>query len=150
MARIRLIALILMVLTLAGCGNSASNRLLGKWKCDFTKALLKQMGEKSQGNSAAALGIAQAFGANTTMEMTIEFKSDQTGNVSTTGIPFPFDGAITWKTIESQGDKITVEIANPKEKQTSKLQITFLDNDHLRFSPPNTEAKSMEFERVKQ
>ena len=152
MSKFRLVLMVLLALTLFGCGNSASQRLIGKWKYDFAKAAAKEagtmMGENKDGKAAAALGIAQAMGMK--MEMIIEFKSDQTANVATTGMPFPFTGPMAWTTLDSQGDKLTIEITNPQDKKTSKVQITFIDNDHLQFSPPDANAKSMEFERIKE
>ncbi len=132
MSKFRLVLMVLLSLTLAGCGNSATKRLIGKWKWDPLK------------------GIAKDFGIQTEMGMIFEFKSDQTLNVSATGIPAPFSGSMTWKTLESQGDKLTIEITNPKENTPSKVQITFTDNDHLQFIPPDMKTKPMEFERVKE
>lgn len=152
MSKFRLILIVLFSFFLAGCGNSASKRLVGKWKYDFAKtaakAADKMTGEVKDGKGAAALAMAQALGMK--MEMIFEFKSDQTVNVSATGIPAPFSGPMTWKTLESQGDKLTIEITNPKEKTPSKVQITFTDNDHLQFIPPDSTVKSMEFERIKE
>jgi hypothetical protein len=143
-----LILLVLFSISMTGCGNSASQRLIGKWKFDAAKAAGKLIGEDKDGKAAAALGMMQAMGMK--MEMVIEFKADKTANVTTTGLPTPFAGTVTWKEIEAQGDKLTIEITNPKEKNPSKVQITFIDNDHLQFSPPDTNAKSMDFERVKE
>jgi hypothetical protein len=142
----------LMLLALAGCGDAAANRLIGVWKYDFAKAAAgeagKRMGENGPGNAVAALGVAQALGIK--MEMTLDFKSNQTVNIATSGIPFPFAGDMTWRTVENADDKLTIEITNPQDKRSSRVQITFIDRDHLRFSPPDSDAKSMEFERVKE
>ncbi|MCC6126373.1 MAG: hypothetical protein IT426_15555 [Pirellulales bacterium] len=143
-----LILMVLFSFSMAGCGNSTSQRLIGKWKFDAAKAAGKLIGEDKDGKAAAALGMMQAMGMK--MEMVIEFKADKTANVTTTGLPSPFSGVVSWKVTEAQGDKLTIEITNPKENKTSKVQITFTDNDHLQFSPPDANAKSMEFERVKQ
>jgi hypothetical protein len=152
MTKARLVVLVLLSLGLTGCGNPAAQRLVGKWKFDFAKAAAKEaekrMGADQDGKAAAALGMAQMMGMK--MEMIIEFKSDATGNVSTTGIPFPFAGPITWKVLEGSGEKLTVEFTNAQDKQSSKVQIALVDNDHLLFSPPNSRGKSMEFERVKE
>jgi hypothetical protein len=143
---------VLLSLALAGCGDAATNRLIGVWKYDFAKAAAdeagKRMGENGPGNATAALGVAQALGMK--MEMMLDFKSNQTVNITTTGIPFPFTGEMTWKTVESNGDKLTIEITNPQDKRSSRVQITFIDRDNLQFSPPDSTAKSMQFERVKQ
>jgi hypothetical protein len=146
------ILIVFLSLILAGCGNSAANRLIGTWKYDFAKAAAneagKRMGENGDNKAAAALSVVEAFGMK--MEMILDFKADQTVNITASGIPFPFSGPMTWKSVESDGDKLTIEITNPKDKSTSKVQIAFIDNDHLQFSPPDSKAKSMEFERVKQ
>jgi uncharacterized lipoprotein NlpE involved in copper resistance len=151
MMKTKLALLVLLAVSLTGC-NSASSRLIGTWKFDFAKAAAKQadkmMGANNGGTAASALGMAQTFGMK--MEMTFEFKSDQTVNIATTGIPFPFTGLMNWKTIKSDGDNLVIEITNPEDKKTSQIQIAFIDNDHLRFSPPDSNAKSMEFERIKQ
>ena len=143
MSKFRSILMVLLALTLAGCGNSASQRLIGKWKCDFAKAAAKAAGKMTEkeedARAAAVLNMVQAMGMK--MEMILEFKSDQTLNVTTNGIPSPFSGPMTWKTIEGQGDKLTIEITNPKEKTPSKVQITFNDNDHLQFIPPDPKVK---------
>lgn len=151
MTKLKFSLLVLLALSLTGC-NSASQRLLGKWKCDFAKALAKKtdqiMGKTDGGMASVAQGLAESMGLKE--EMTFEFKSDQTVNIATTGIPFPFTGPMNWKTVKSDGDNLTIEITNPKDKRTSQIQITFIDNDHLKFSSPDSSTMSMEFERIKQ
>jgi hypothetical protein len=129
MLKVRFILMFLLALTLAGCNKSAPERLIGKWKFKKLDVISKDMGVN--------------------MEMTFNFKSDQTGDVTTTGL-LPFAGPITWKTLDTKGNNLTIEITNPKEKIPGKVQITFTDNDHLLFSPPGSMGKSMEFERVKE
>jgi hypothetical protein len=148
MAKFRWMVLVLLTLASVGCGNSASQKLIGKWKFDAAKAASKMVGDKADGKAAAALGMMQTMGMK--MEMVLEFKADHTANFTATGIPSPFPDSINWKVIESQGDKVTVEFNNSKENKTNKVQITFTDNDHLQFSPPDSSAKSWEFERVKE
>jgi hypothetical protein len=152
MSKAAVFLVIVASLALAGCGDAAANRLIGTWKYDFAKAAAdeagKRMGENGSGNAAAALGVAQALGM--TMEMTLDFKSNQTVNITTTGIPFPLTGEMSWKTVESTGDKLTIEITNPQDNRSSRVQITFIDRNHLQFSPPNSDANSMQFERVKE
>jgi hypothetical protein len=138
-----------MTLVLAGCNESSSQRLIGKWKFDAAKAATEMAKKENNEMAATAIGLLQASGQK--MEMIFEFGPDQKGNVSAAGIPaFNYDGPFTWKTVESKGDKLTIEITNPKVNQSSRVQITFIDNDHLTFSPPEANAKSMEFERVKE
>jgi outer membrane lipoprotein-sorting protein len=148
MLKFRLFLLILLTLTLAGCGKSPSQRLVGKWKFDAAKAVSNLAKEHKDDGIAAAIGVAQAMGQK--MEIILEFNADQTGNATTIGLPSPFAGPITWKTLDAQGDKLTIEITNPKENATSKVQITFVDDDHIQFLPPDAKMKAMEFERVKE
>jgi hypothetical protein len=129
MLKVRLFLIVLLSITLAGCNKSAPERLIGKWKFKKLDAISKDLGVN--------------------MEMIFEFKSDQTGNFTTTGL-LPFAGPITWKTLETKGNNLTIEITNPKEKIPGKVQITFTDNDHILFSPPGSMGKSMEFEREKE
>jgi hypothetical protein len=136
----------LFALTLTGCGDSGSNRLVGKWKFDAAKAIAGAAESKNV-NAPAALGLAQAMGMK--IEMVMDFKSDHSLNVTTTGIPAPFQGDITWKPVKTEGDKLIIAFVNAKENKSNEVQITFIDNDHLRFSPPNANMQSMEFERVK-
>lgn len=146
MLKMKFVSFILLGLTLAGCGNSGSNRLIGKWKFDAAKMLSKAK-EGESGNAPAGLGIAQAMGMK--LEMVIEFKSDHTVNMTATGIPVPFPGDITWKPVKTEGEKLTIAFVNSKENKSNDVEITFIDNDHLRFSHPSSNMQSMEFERVK-
>jgi hypothetical protein len=158
MLKFRWFLLILLTLTLAGCGKSPSQRLVGKWKFDAAKAVSELAKENKDDGIAAAIGVAQAMGQK--MEIIFEFKSDQTGSATTVNIPFPFEGPIAWKPLESQGDKLTIEIKKPQENATGnvqitlnatgKAQITFVDDDHLQFLLPDVKMKPMEFERVKE
>jgi hypothetical protein len=138
MLRFRLVLLILLSLTFAGCGKSAPDRLIGKWQFDAAKEF---------GKIEKDFGASKILGApGVKMVMTIKFDANHTGNFE---IPF-VSGPITWKVLEMQGEKLTIEITNPKEAKPSKVDITFIDNDHMEFKYPDFGGKSLGLERVKE
>jgi hypothetical protein len=129
------------VIGLVGCGG-AKKKLIGEWSID--KDWLKQkMENEKESNPAAAL----AAGFLSSMELTIEFKSDDSVslNMSMLGQTKVQEG--TWKVIESSGDVVTVEIGIEGEKKDSG-DLKFIDSDTIEMQQPNGDDV-VRFKRVK-
>lgn len=83
----RLLALVLalaLALTMAACGSkSASNSIVGNWKCplDFDK-IIDEMKKEDSGSSDMADVISECF-AGLKMTMVLELKEDKTFTMST-------------------------------------------------------------------
>jgi hypothetical protein len=138
MSRFRLAILVLLALTFAGCGKSASERLIGKWQFDAAKEFGKIEKDFGESNILGIPGVK--------MVMTIQFDADHTGNFE---IPL-LSGPITWKVLETHGEKLTIEITNPKEAKPSKVEIAFLDDDRMEFKNSDMGGRSLSLERVKE
>ncbi|MHC4181139.1 MAG: PAP/fibrillin family protein [Planctomycetota bacterium] len=155
MKRLSLIVALLGCLLAAGCGQSASERLVGKWAYDVLERAQGTDGEQGAAGGAkeAILGVAQAMGVTAGME--IEFRDDQTVTMSASlfRAKTPLSskrGSMHWKVAKEEGETVTVEIRLPGDQNARKLEVTFVDEDHLRVAAPGTGGKSFVFTRVKQ
>ena len=150
MQRLSLTVVLCTCLAVAGCSPSASQKLVGKWKYDALNPAEQPDGEQDTSGAVkdAVLGLAQAMGMKAGME--IEFKDDQTMTTSASWLFGETSGQMRWKVVEVKDETVTVEVRRGEDQNASQWQITFIDQDHFRFTPPGTEAKSIVFTRVKQ
>ena len=150
MHRVSLTIALLACLGLAGCGQSASQRLVGKWKSDLAKAAKGAVWETDGPASATGtmLGLAEAVGMK--MEMEIEFKADQTMTTSATWFWTETSGTMDWEVARVDGGTVTVAIRWPDDRNATELQIIFVDEDHFQLAPPGGGGKSFVFTRLKE
>jgi hypothetical protein len=147
--RFSLILALLAWSGVTGCAPSASQKLVGKWEYDVLHRAQQGSGKQDGGGvKQTILGLAQAAGVKVGME--IEFKGDQTVTMSASAVGTATSGPMHWKVTKADGQTATVEIRRPNEESPRKLQITFVDEDHIRLAPPGTGDESLLFTRVKQ
>jgi len=127
-------------LTLVGCGQSPSEKLIGKWQYNPI-GQSESSEEQSEGLFA---GAVEAFGQMTTLEL--DFKSDQTLSAGWLRVTAP--GTIYWSVGETDGDQVTLKVGGQDGNKTVDMKITFVDDDHFQFAPPGAAGKALLFERV--
>jgi hypothetical protein len=123
-------------LGLVGCGQSPSEKLVGKWQYN-------PIGQNESTGGLIADSV-QTLGQMAALE--IEFKSDQTLLAGCLGLNIP--GTIHWSVSETDGDRVTLQLSGEDGKNAIDLKITFVDDDHLRAGPPGTISGAWLFERV--
>ena len=150
MQRLSLIVALLACLSVAGCAPSASEKLVGKWEYDRMADAQEGSGDQDFAGRMreAAVGVAEAAAMKLGME--VEFKTDQTVTMSVSLFGAKTSGRIEWEVVKVEGETATVEIRRPDGQYVQRLQITFVDDDHIRIAPPGNEGKSLAFARVKQ
>lgn len=150
MQRLSLIVALLACLGVAGCAPSASEKLVNKWEYDRMDEGQKGSGDQDFAGRMreAAVGVAEAAAMKLGME--VEFKADQTVTMSVSLFGAKTSGRIEWEVVNEEGETATVEIRRGDGQYVQRLQITFVDDDHIRIAPPGNEGKSLAFARVKQ
>jgi len=133
-------------LTLIGCGQSPSEKLIGKWQCNPL-----DQGDPSE-EPAEQVGLVEGLWAGTVEKLgqatalEIEFHEDQT--VTGGWLLFNEPGTIYWSVGETDGDRVTLQFSRQDGESTMEVKITFVDNDHFRLAPSDAVDKTLLFERV--
>lgn len=150
MQRSSLMIVLPICLGLVGCGPSAAEKLLGKWRYDVTKAMRDTMEEQQgpQPGQPTLLGFMDALGMN--LEVEVHFKEDGTLKLSAGGDGKWEMASRTWEVVGVDGQKLTLELGRLDDGETVTREITFLDDDHLEFAPPGLQNHKLVFARVKE
>ncbi|MEE8451217.1 MAG: hypothetical protein V3R99_04850 [Thermoguttaceae bacterium] len=133
-------------LGLVGCGQSASDKLIGRWQ--YNPIGKVESSDKQTGGVGTAKGLVagavETLGRMTALEL--EFTSDRTLSAGWLRVTVP--GTIYWSVGEVDGDQVTLKVGGQDGKNTIDMKITFVDDDHFRFAPPGAGGKTLLFERV--
>lgn len=150
MPRCWLIVVLSGCLCIAGCGPSASERLVGKWKYDVAEAAKDKIQDSDVPHAVGKplLGIMETIGAR--LEMEIEFKADGTMTISAGGDQKLEVVSRTWEVVEAEGDQVTLRLGKPGDPNSMNRQVTFVDDDHFEFAPPGLGGKTLLFARTKE
>lgn len=151
MKRYSLIGLLLIAvlpITMIGCGNSAQDKLVGKWKAnsELNEQAVQQM-LLDAGNDLQKVQIAEsiihAYRATT---MDIEFKDD--GTMISQGEIGEIAG--TWQVVQEQGKKVTIvtEEGN-KGAQEIELSLENKNSFYVELAGPVANFGVMRFKRIR-
>jgi hypothetical protein len=123
---------------LAGCGKSAEERLVGKWKGKVElneEAITKELAKTGDDASAK-----QVFEALQSMEVDIEFAADGKLSMSAAAQTPAGDDtqSITgkWQVVSQDGDQITIESIYEGEKEPEQIDIKLEGDDAFSTRPP--------------
>jgi hypothetical protein len=111
---------LLAAVCLVGCGNPSA-KLLGKWK-------MSGIGE-AEGNPLAGM-MAQM------MKIGFEFKADGSCISSIEALGQQQSATGTWRFVKSEGSDLVIALKMPPANKEGEVRISFQDNDHCSFVPP--------------
>ena len=131
-----------------GCGRSAEEKLQGTWEYSALERTAPDGNSPSGGGLADFVrGVAQAAGMKVGMEF--HFNADHTATVSASFIGTTTSGPLHWKVTHTDGDAMTVELRNADGQVAMSLDVTWIDDDHIRLAPPALGGREVEFTRVR-
>jgi len=140
MQRFSLGAVVLACAVLVGCGSPIARKLVGTWKCDPVASLQNEMQAKDN-NPLKAFVQAQLI-----LELVIRDTGTMTMHM---GPQRREVWSKKWIVTGSQGNTATVQLSTLDNTNPEAVPITFTDNDHFLFTPPNTD-RQLTFARVTQ
>jgi len=130
---------------LVGCGPSAEQKLIGKWKADIDK---EQIEKEAEDDPGAALGAAMMESMNLTMEFKPKNKMEMKMAFGPMNISIEGD----WKVVQDNGASAIVELSmkNPNSDETKKNNgtIKFVDADTIELVPKDADKDSPLGERM--
>ena len=117
-----LAAALLAALCLTGCGNP-SGKLIGKWKMSGISG--------TEGNPLAGLMTQM-------MKVGFEFKADGSCTSSVEALGQQQSATGTWRFVKSDGGDLVIALKMPPANKEGEIRISFQDNDHCSFVPPES------------
>jgi len=143
-----LLVIAALPITIVGCGNSAQDKLVGKWKAssDLNEQAVQLM-LKDAGNDPQKLQIAnatiQAYRATT---MDIEFKGD--GTMISQGEIGEIAG--TWQVVQEQGNAVTI-VTEEGDKGAQEIELSLENKNsfHVKLAGPVADFGVMRFKRIR-
>lgn len=126
---------LLVMPVFAGCGPSASSRLLGKWELDVTKSISDFTAGKDEPGTPFVAGIMKEEAKDVKVE--IEFEAGGVMTItapSFVGKPHTRNG--TWKVSRVSGNKVTIWRKLDGDSADHEAKLKFVDNDTLEMPLP--------------
>ncbi len=126
MRRFTGVVVLLCCVVFAGCGPSASRKLIGQWQCNPAEAL-RQQGNQENLNNPMAAGL-EAMMANFTLGLAFEADGTVT---ATMGGSKELAWTKHWKVTNVEGQKVTIELCDTDGSNTEVKLLAFVDDDHF-------------------
>ena len=145
---IGLLVIAVLPITMIGCGNSAKDKLVGKWKAssELNEQAVQQMFQDA-GNDPLKVQIAsatiQAYRATT---MDIEFKRD--GTMISQGEIGQIAGI--WQVVQEQGNKVTI-VTEEGDKGAQEIELSLENKNsfYVELAGPVANFGVMRFKRIR-
>ena len=132
------VVVVLCCVMFAGCGPSASRKLVGRWQCNLAETS-RQQGNRENLDNPVAAGLAAIF--------TIELAFEADGMVAATRGGSQKLWTKQWKVTNVEGQKVTIELCDTDDTNPQVELLTFDGDDHFTYT---WLGKSVTFTRVKE
>ena len=152
---IRLLAVLVICLTIAGCGNQDAQRLIGQWKGHAEGSSQSDSSDKAK-NEAAPESNPQLAGESYSLlskyvfSITLNFVDSNTVRMSVSGgeddLP-PGSQSIEgkWRVIDAEKNRMTIQIQTPRQASQTSSQNE--DSEAVEVSQPSTDNSEPESRR---
>jgi hypothetical protein len=151
-AHANILALVLAVVLLSGCGDPNATRLIGEWGIDTPSTVLRRLGDESRELARAEVPEPTEILVDA-HKMRIQFRGNGTlTTITSMGrvTPVPKQGRWSIQSWDEVNRKMVIECT--LSGQSSEHEVEFLDDSTIRLVPPNMAGLSLKvkFKRVKE